>query len=44
MWNRLLLLWHKFRTWLVPGPAVPTRHDPMSENYQPSNLHARRYR
>jgi hypothetical protein len=44
MLNRLVLLWRKFRAWLVFEPEVPTHRPAFSEPYQPSNLHARRYR
>jgi hypothetical protein len=40
----LLLVWRKIKAWMMPGPAVPAHHEPVSEPYQPSNLHARRYR
>src|SRR5262249_35080213 len=42
--NWLLLLGRRFRAWMMPGRAVPTHHDPISDPYQPSNLHARHYR
>ena len=44
MWNRLILLWNKFRAWLSPHPELPAHPDSMAETYHPSNLHARRYR
>ncbi len=44
MLNWLSLFWRKIRAWLMPGPAVPAHHEPVSEAYRPSNLHARRYR
>ncbi|HTS67207.1 MAG TPA: hypothetical protein VMH28_34520 [Candidatus Acidoferrales bacterium] len=40
----LLLLWRRISAWMVIGPAVPPHHDPASETYRPSNLHARHYR
>jgi hypothetical protein len=40
----LLLLWRRFRAWLVLDPSVPAHHHRVSEPYQPSNLHARHYR
>jgi hypothetical protein len=44
MLNWLLLLWRKLSAWMMPGPAVAAHHDPDSEPYRPSNLHARHYR
>jgi hypothetical protein len=44
MSNWLLLVWRKIKEWMMLGPAVPAHHQPVSEPYQPSNLHARRYR
>jgi hypothetical protein len=44
MSNWLLLVWRKMKAWMMPGPAVPAHHEPVSEPYRPSNLHARRDR
>ena len=44
MWNSLVLFWRRFRAWLLLEPTGPAHHSHFSEPYQPSNLHARRYR
>jgi hypothetical protein len=45
MLNRLLLMWRKFRAWMMPSGAVPpVHHDPSLDAYRPSNLHARHHR
>jgi len=44
MLNWLLRLWRGFCAWLLQRPAEPSHHGPVSQPYQPSNLHARHYR
>ena len=44
MLNWLLLFWRKISAWAIPGQANAVHHDPGSEPYRPSNLHARHYR
>jgi hypothetical protein len=44
MLNWLLSLWRRISAWMMPGRAIAAHHDPGSDSYQPSNLHARHYR
>jgi hypothetical protein len=36
----LLRLWNKFEAWVLQRP-VESHHGPVSQAYQPSNLHGR---
>ena len=40
MLNWLLRLWRRFDVWIMQRPVSTLRH-PVSEPYQPSNLHTR---
>jgi hypothetical protein len=42
MLNWFLRFFHRLGAWLLQRPSVTTDHQPVSEAYHPSNLHARR--